>query len=76
MQDKYTSFLDYGIDNANFKPFRFMKAVKLGRFVSTDKYYKFVSTLYLFQVLLSILGFVLLFMFNYFDSLGILRIKL
>lgn len=76
MQEEYDSFLDYGIDNAGFKPFQFMKSVRLGRLVNSDKYYKFISKWYLFQVLMSILGFILLFVLNYFDSLDILKIKL
>ena len=34
-----------------------------------------MSKLYLFQVLISIIGFIGLFILNYFDSLDILKIK-
>ena len=74
-QDEYTSFLEYGICNAEFKPFRVMKFIKLGKLVNTDIYYKFMSKFYLIQVLLSIIGFIALFVLNYVDSLGILKIK-
>lgn len=74
-QDDYTSFLDYGIDNAGFKPFKFMKHLRLERLVNTEKYYKIMSIWYLFQVLISILGFIALLVLNHFDSLGILKIK-
>lgn len=75
-QDDYDSFLSYGIDNVDFRPFKIMKFLRLGKLVDTNIYYKIVSKIYLFQVLLSVLGFISLFVLNYFDTLNILKIKL
>lgn len=74
-QDDYSSFLEYGIEVAYFKPFRVMKYVRLGRLVEYNIYYKFMSKFYLFQVLFSILGFILIFVFNFVYKIDILRIK-
>ena len=74
-QDEYDSFCDYGIEKACFKPFSVMKFLRLSRVVNSNFYYKFMSKLYLFQVLISIIGFIGLFILNYFDSLDILKIK-
>lgn len=74
-QDKYDSFCDYGINEACFKPFSIMKFLRLSRVVNSNFYYKFMSKLYLFQVLISIIGFIGLFILNYFDSLDVLKIK-
>ena len=75
IQDDYTSFCDYGIEEANFRPFSILKFLKLSRLVNSNFYYKFMSKLYLFQVLISIIGFIGLFILNYYDSTGILKIK-
>ena len=74
-QDEYDSFCDYGIEEACFKPFSVMKFLRLSRVVNSNFYYKFMSKLYLFQVLISIIGFIGLFILNYFDSLDVLKIK-
>lgn len=75
LQDRYSSFIDYSLCEAGFYPFRVYKFLKLDRLVDSDIYYKFMSKIYLFQVLFSILGFIVLLVLNYFDTLDILKFK-
>lgn len=74
-QDEYTSFSQYGIDKVNYYPFKRWKFFRLERFVNSKFYVKTVMKIYLFQVLLSIFGFMTLFALNYLDEYNILSIK-
>lgn len=75
-QYEYTSFLEYGISEAGFKPFIRLKWLHLGKIVETKFYYKFVSKFYLFQVVLTILTYIGLLVVNYFDKAGYMNINL
>ena len=75
-QCEYSSICEYGIQEAHFKSFIRMKKLGLSKLVNSKYYCKIMSILYLIQVLIIVLCFILLFVLNYLDKSNFLRIKI
>lgn len=61
------SFIDYGI-SVGFRSFKVMKLLKLDFVVNNKIYYKIVSKFYLFQTLLGLVCYLVLFLLNCSDT--------
>lgn len=75
-QSEYDSLLDYGIDKADYTPFKVMKLLHLDKYVNCGTYYILVRKVYLLEIIFSIMGYLLVVILNLCPYGELMQIKL